>query len=69
LGLLFPEKLEALRERAQAIALHRIEAGVHYPVDVEGGQNLADKYSLCLPTPLVKNILSGIKDNTISPFL
>ncbi len=41
LGLLFPEKLEALRERAQAIARHRIEAGVHYPVDIEGGQNLA----------------------------
>jgi acid phosphatase (class A) len=41
LGLLFPEKLEALRLRADDIARHRIEAGVHYPVDIEGGRMLA----------------------------
>ncbi len=41
LGLLFPEKLDPLRERAQTIAHHRIEAGAHYPVDIQGGQNLA----------------------------
>lgn len=41
LGLLFPDRLAALRTRAESIAQHRIEAGVHYPGDVEGGRLLA----------------------------
>jgi len=41
LGLLFPDKLAALRARAEEIARHRVEAGVHYPVDLEGGRLLA----------------------------
>lgn len=41
LGMLYPEKLEALRARARTIARHRIEAGVHYPVDIAGGETLA----------------------------
>ena len=41
LGLLFPDKLEALRARAEEIATHRLQAGVHYPVDLEGGRMLA----------------------------
>ena len=41
LGLLYPERLEALRARAFEIAQHRIEAGVHYPVDIRGGETLA----------------------------
>jgi acid phosphatase (class A) len=41
LGLLYPQKLEALRTRAAAIARHRVEAGVHYPFDVTGGECLA----------------------------
>lgn len=41
LGLLYPQKLDALRSRAAAIAWHRVEAGVHYPVDVRGGDELA----------------------------
>ncbi|MGE3769653.1 MAG: phosphatase PAP2 family protein [Bdellovibrionales bacterium] len=41
LGLLFPEKRGVLRERASEIAWHRVQAGVHYPVDLEGGRTLA----------------------------
>jgi acid phosphatase (class A) len=41
LGLLYPDRLADLRARADAIAYHRIEAGVHYPGDVEGGRLLA----------------------------
>jgi acid phosphatase (class A) len=41
LGMLVPDKLAALRARADAIARHRVEAGVHYPVDLEGGRMLA----------------------------
>jgi len=41
LGLLFPDKLPVLRARAEDIARHRVEAGVHYPVDLEGGRLLA----------------------------
>lgn len=41
LGLLFPDKLPALRARAEDIARHRVEAGVHYPVDLDGGRLLA----------------------------
>ncbi len=40
LGLLFPDKLADLRSRADAIALHRIEAGVHFPSDVAAGKEL-----------------------------
>lgn len=41
MGLLMPEKREELRARAEDIALHRIDAGVHFPVDIEGGRLLA----------------------------
>jgi acid phosphatase (class A) len=41
LGLLDPSKLPGLRARADAIARHRIEAGVHYPCDIEAGRTLA----------------------------
>ncbi|MEI6847396.1 MAG: phosphatase PAP2 family protein [Chlorobiaceae bacterium] len=41
LGLLNPEKITALRAHAEAIAIHRVEAGVHYPIDIEGGRILA----------------------------
>jgi acid phosphatase (class A) len=41
LGMLYPERLADLRARADAIAYHRIEAGVHYPGDIEGGRLLA----------------------------
>ena len=40
LGLLFPDKLADLRSRADAIAQHRIEAGVHFPSDVAAGKEL-----------------------------
>ena len=41
LGMLYPDHLAALRAKADSIAAHRIEAGVHYPGDVEGGRLLA----------------------------
>jgi len=41
LGLLLPEKRSVLRARADAIARHRLEAGMHYPSDLEGGRLLA----------------------------
>lgn len=41
LGLLFPDRLAALRAKADSIAAHRIQAGVHYPVDIESGRLLA----------------------------
>ncbi|HTY08853.1 MAG TPA: phosphatase PAP2 family protein [Candidatus Edwardsbacteria bacterium] len=41
LGMLFPDQLPRLRARAEDVARHRIEAGVHYPVDIEGGRSLA----------------------------
>jgi acid phosphatase (class A) len=41
LGLLYPGRIEDLRARAETIAWHRVEAGVHYPADLEGGRMLA----------------------------
>jgi acid phosphatase (class A) len=41
LGQLFPDQLPDLRARAEDIARHRVEAGVHYPVDLEAGRLLA----------------------------
>ncbi len=41
LGILYPDRLDDLRLKADSIAYHRIQAGVHYPIDVEGGKLLA----------------------------
>jgi len=41
LGMLYPHRLEELRARAEAIAYHRVEAGVHYPNDIEAGRMVA----------------------------
>jgi acid phosphatase (class A) len=41
LGMVVPEKLSALRDRAEMIAEDRIAAGVHYPSDIEAGRMLA----------------------------
>jgi acid phosphatase (class A) len=41
LGMLVPEKRGDLRARADIIAFHRVEAGVHYPVDLDAGRILA----------------------------
>jgi acid phosphatase (class A) len=51
LGLLYPGRLEALRARAASIAWHRVEAGVHYPEDVKGGELLA----MLIMGALIKN--------------
>lgn len=40
LGDLFPCKKAALIARANAIGYHRIEAGAHFPFDIEGGKHL-----------------------------
>lgn len=37
----FPAKREALLARANAIGYHRVDAGMHFPHDVEGGKKLA----------------------------
>ncbi len=37
LGMLLPEKREVLRAQADVIAWHRVQAGVHYPNDLTGG--------------------------------
>ena len=41
LGMIYPDRLADLRERADEIAYHRIQAGVHYPCDIESGRMLA----------------------------
>jgi len=41
LGMIEPTRLADLRVQADAIAWHRVEAGVHYPVDLDGGRMLA----------------------------
>lgn len=41
LGMLYPDQAAALRARADVIAWHRVQAGVHYPVDLDGGRFLA----------------------------
>lgn len=43
LGLIFPDKKQALLDRALAIAQSRVIAGVHNPSDIEQGKELADK--------------------------
>jgi acid phosphatase (class A) len=41
IGMLVPEKLAALRARADEIGQHRVEAGVHFPNDIQAGRMLA----------------------------
>jgi len=41
LGLLLPEKRTELRAHAESIARHRVEAGAHYPNDLDGGRAVA----------------------------
>ncbi len=41
LGMLMPDKLQNLRDRAEQIAWHRVQAGVHYPADIQAGRMLA----------------------------
>lgn len=44
LSMLYPNRAEEFHARADKIAEHRVEAGVHYPVDIEGGKILAAKF-------------------------
>lgn len=41
LGLIYPNRIGELRNRADDIAWHRVQAGVHYPGDLDGGRALA----------------------------
>jgi acid phosphatase (class A) len=41
LGMICPDRRDDVRLRAESIAYHRVQAGVHYPVDLEGGRLLA----------------------------
>lgn len=41
LAQLFPNYQEGLRSKASQIAWHRVQAGVHYPVDIHAGEEVA----------------------------
>jgi len=41
MGLLIPNKTEEFRSYAHEIAWHRVQVGMHYPQDLEGGKQLA----------------------------
>ena len=41
LAQLFPEQQDSLRSKAASIAWHRVQAGVHYPVDIQSGDQVA----------------------------
>lgn len=41
LSELFPAKRKAFRARADQVGWHRVEAGAHFPFDLEGGRKLA----------------------------
>jgi hypothetical protein len=48
LTLLFPAQQAALHARALAIAQSRVDAGVHYPSDIQEGMALGDKVAALL---------------------
>ena len=50
LGQLFPDKTQALLDRARKIALSRVDAGVHYPSDVKEGERLGREVAARLLT-------------------
>lgn len=42
LAAIFPERRDAIMERAQEVGWGRIVAGVHFPTDIEAGRRLAE---------------------------
>lgn len=40
IGLLVPDQRPALRQQANKVAQHRIQAGMHYPEDIDAGKKL-----------------------------
>lgn len=62
LAELFPEKREALRERAQLVAWSRIVGGVHYPTDIVAGRMLGDRLAQeFLKVPEVRAALERVR--------
>jgi acid phosphatase (class A) len=51
LSLLMPKQADDFKNRAQQIAWHRVQMGMHYPQDIKGGKQLA----LVLLNDLINN--------------
>jgi acid phosphatase (class A) len=62
LGELFPDKREALRERAELVAWSRVIGGVHYPTDITAGRILGDELARkFLEVPAVREAMAEVK--------
>jgi acid phosphatase (class A) len=67
LSEVFPEKREALRERAQLVAWSRVIGGVHYPSDIVAGRMLADRLvEEFLKVPAVRDELEKVKTELLA---
>lgn len=63
LSELFPTKKAALSKRAHAIGMNRVNAGVHYPSDVESGKRLAGMiYAVMKDNPQFKTELAAARE-------
>lgn len=62
LAEIFPDKREALRERAMVVAWSRIIGGVHYPTDITAGRMLGDcLVQEFLKVPGLREALQAVK--------
>lgn len=62
LAEIFPDKREALRERAQLVAWSRVIGGVHYPTDIMAGRALGDQLvAAFLKVPELREVLQTVK--------
>ncbi|MDP9127492.1 MAG: phosphatase PAP2 family protein [Pseudomonadota bacterium] len=62
LGLLYPDRLADLRNRAEDVGWHRIQSGVHYPTDIAAGQSLASLViGALLQTPAFRQDLEAAR--------
>ncbi len=62
LAEMFPEKRDALRERAELIAWTRVIGGVHYPSDITAGRMLGDRLAQeFLKIPALQAALQDIR--------
>lgn len=69
LAEIFPEKRDALRERAGLVAWSRIIAGVHYPTDIAAGRLLGDRLAAeFLKVPALREALAVVRAE-VAPFV
>ena len=62
LAQVFPEKREALRDRAALVAWSRVIGGVHYPTDITAGRILGDQLAdQFLAVPEVRAALEDVE--------